>query len=129
MRNVTMLGSLSISMACRLGVEPEDRIKLRFEGTVMADAKPMQGATVRVDGTLFVWTVPLASVDTDANGKYFLEMESTCEEGADLNVSPGNSLILVAWLSGYEELSNVNVSRTLYCTSDIQRVDFSLRKR
>ncbi|HEU4879133.1 MAG TPA: hypothetical protein VFT21_06760 [Gemmatimonadaceae bacterium] len=120
--------SLSTATACRLGTEPDERIKLRFEGTVLADAKPIEGAKVRINGTLFVWTLPVAEAVTDSNGKYVLEMESSCQRGTDLYSSPGNSLMLVASLAGYEDLSSVNMNRTLYCTSDVQRVDFPLRK-
>jgi hypothetical protein len=123
-----MLGSVSIATACRTGTEPEEPIKLRFEGTVLADGKSIEGAKVRIDWTLFVWTLPVSEVVTDSNGKYALELESDCERGTELNTSPGNSLILVAYLAGYGDLSSVNMNRALYCTTDVQRVDFPLRK-
>ncbi|HVF39663.1 MAG TPA: hypothetical protein VM939_07160 [Gemmatimonadaceae bacterium] len=94
----------------------------------MADAKPIEGAIVRINGTFFVWTLSLTEAVTDSNGKYVLELESNCERGTNLYSSPGNSLMLVASLAGHSDLSSVNMNRALFCTSDAQRVDFPLRK-
>ena len=112
--------------ACGIPTENTIRIPLHFEGTVSADNRPLPGAVVEVWGTLFVWSVPVASDTTDADGKYSIAVDWNCEIDADINVSPGNSGILVARAPGYTMLSSVNIGRTLTCTSRPQRVDFSL---
>ena len=114
--------------ACGIPTENTIRIPLHFEGTVSAADRPLPGAVVEVWGTLFVWSVPVASDTTDADGKYSIAVDWNCEADADINVSPGNSGILVATAPGYNMLSSVNMGRTLTCTAKPQRVDFSLER-
>lgn len=74
-----------------------------------------------------MWTLAVATATTDSNGKYAISMDSDCQKGADLYNGWGNNHMLVAWAIGYETVSSVNIGRTLTCTDQVQRVDFSLR--
>ncbi|HZJ00654.1 MAG TPA: hypothetical protein VFD22_08315 [Gemmatimonadaceae bacterium] len=115
-----------VCVACGIPTETSKVVQLHFEGIVTHDNKPLEGATVEVNGSLFVWTIPTASTTTDANGKYTVQSPYNCDEGADLNLSPGNSAMLVAHAVGYGSVSSVNIGRTLICTEAVQRVDFAL---
>ena len=114
--------------ACGIPTETSDVVRLRFEGNVTFDSKPLEGATVNLEGTIFVWTLPLVVDTTDATGKYTIEANWNCEEGSDINVSPGNSGMLVVYATGYQSVSSINIGRALICTDATQRVDFALSR-
>lgn len=118
----------AICAGCGIPTETSDGVRLRIEGNVTFDNKPVEGATVSLEGTIFVWTLPLVSDTTDAAGRYTIETGWNCEEGSDINVSPGNSGMLVVYAAGYESVSSVNIARPLICTDATQRVDFALRR-
>ena len=128
-RTALLIGVLqAICAACGIPTETSDVVRLRIEGNVTFDNKPVEGATVSLEGTIFVWTLPLVSDTTDAAGTYTIETGWNCEEGSDINVSPGNSGMLVVYATGYQSVSSINIGRTLICTGVTQRVDFALRR-
>jgi hypothetical protein len=128
-RNAVLITVLqAICAACGIPTEAGDVVRLRIEGSVTFDNKPLEGATVNLEGTIFVWTLPLVSDTTDASGRYTIEANWNCEEGADINVSPGNSGMLVVYATGYQSVSSINIGRALICTDATQRVDFALSR-
>ena len=128
-RKALLIGALhGLCAACGIPTETSDVVRLRFEGNVTFDGEPLEGATVNLEGTIFVWTLPLVSDTTDASGRYAIEAGWNCEKGSDINVSPGNSGMLVVYAAGYQSVSSVNIGRTLLCTDATQRVDFALRQ-
>jgi hypothetical protein len=125
-RRAVIVAMASMCAACGIPTETSRLVQIRFEGIVTHDNKPLEGATVDVNGTFFVWTMPTASTTTDASGRYVIQSKFNCDEGTDLNASPGNNAMLVVYAVGYGSISSVNIGRTLICTDAVQRVDFAL---
>ena len=131
MKNIARVLSAAFAVAlpaCNISIGPDDPIKLRFEGVVTSGDRPLEGAKVTIESTFFVWTLPVGDASTYASGRYVLTGESRCVKGEPLYVSFGNALMLVASHPDHEQLSNVNINRELFCTKEVQRVDFALRR-
>jgi hypothetical protein len=122
------LGMLLLPLACSpLDLEPNQEA-LRFEGRVTTrSGAPLEGATVSLETLFFVWQTSAASATSDAAGAWSLQHSATCRRGSDLWTGENlTSYMLVARLSGYQSLSTVNMSRSLTCKRETQRVDFVL---
>jgi hypothetical protein len=125
---MTLLGMLLLPLACSpLDLEPNQE-PLRFEGRVTTrSGAPLEGATVSLDALFFVWQTSAASTTSDAAGAWALQHSATCRRGSDLWTGENaTSHMLVARLSGYRSLSTVNMSRSITCSRQLQRVDFVL---
>jgi hypothetical protein len=127
---IKLLAALLLPVACLpLDLEPKEE-PLRFEGRVTNRAgTPLEGATVSLDALLFVWQTSAAATTTDATGAWVLKHSVVCRRGSDL--WPGENLtsyMLVAWAPGHRELSTVNMSRSISCARETQRVDFALER-
>ena len=64
MKNIARVLSAAFAVAlpgCNISIEPDDPVKLRFEGVVTAGDRPLEGAKVTIESTFFVWTLPVAT--------------------------------------------------------------------
>ncbi|MEO5511441.1 MAG: carboxypeptidase-like regulatory domain-containing protein, partial [Longimicrobiales bacterium] len=103
-------------------------VQLRLQGAVTSpDGSALAGARVSLERSAFVFQGSVAEDITDANGRYSIEYSAACEDKSDLNIAPGNALMLVVYHANFETVSSINVGATLRCTGSVQTVDFRVR--
>jgi carboxypeptidase family protein len=116
-----IISSLLILMAAGCGITDVDKISLRLEGTVTAQAtgQPVAGATIQLVDIAagFLGSGAMATTTTDSQGHYSLA------HSADRHCA---SLVLGVGISASASSFTTGTADVDACSTSLQRIDFAL---
>ena len=121
------LAACSLATSCgsdTITLQPET-VRLNVTGTVTARATgaPISGASVNLWRSFIGSGYVVAPAEMSASGAYTLRFDAICTSG-----STDHGYILVAAAPGHRDLSDINISRRMVCTTAPQRIDFALEQ-